>query len=297
MKDFIRGITPTFLLNWNRRRKKYATTLALKSDQERGIIFTKELLKDQLSLIGIKAGDTLLVHSSMSKIGFLENGAKTIVEALLESIGEEGNLLMPNSPNAGLQLDYIRKLIVFDVQQAPSQLGAISEYFRKLSKAKRSPHPTEPVSCVGKDADFFVDDHFGNLTPYNSNSPFYKVAQRRGKILYIGVTLANAGTSLHLLEDIIKDFEFSVYFPEEFEVTVKMENGEFKKMKTLVHDPNQSKKRKCDELIPLFKRKKALKEVKIGKAVTLLVDAHKMLEVMIDEYKKNGVTMYTPHGN
>jgi aminoglycoside 3-N-acetyltransferase len=297
MKDFIRGITPTFLLNWNRRRKKNATNLALKSDQGRGVIFTKELLKDQLSLIGITAGDTLLIHSSMSKIGFLENGAKTLVEALLESIGEDGNLLMPNSPNAGLQLDYIRKLTVFDVQESPSQLGAISEYFRKLPTAKRSAHPTEPVSCVGKNADFFVNDHFGNLTPYNNNSPFYKVAQRRGKILYIGVTLANAGTSLHLLEDIIKDFEFSVYFPEEFEVTVKMENGEFKKMKTLVHDPNQSKKRKCDELIPLFKNKKALKEVKIGKAVTLLVDAHKMLEVMIDEYKKNGVTMYTPHGN
>lgn len=297
MKDFIRGITPTFLLNWNRRRKKNATNLALKSDQGRGVIFTKELLKDQLSLIGITAGDTLLIHSSMSKIGFLENGAKTLVEALLESIGEDGNLLMPNSPNAGLQLDYIRKLTVFDVQQSPSQLGAISEYFRKLPTAKRSAHPTEPVSCVGKNADFFVNDHFGNLTPYNNNSPFYKVAQRRGKILYIGVTLANAGTSLHLLEDIIKDFEFSVYFPEEFEVTVKMENGEFKKMKTLVHDPNQSKKRKCDELIPLFKNKKALKEVKIGKAVTLLVDAHKMLEVMIDEYKKNGVTMYTPHGS
>lgn len=34
----------------------------------------------------------------------------------------------------------------------------------------------------------------------------------------------------------------------------------------------------------------------IGKAKTLVFDASKMLEVMIDEYHRNGVTMYTPTG-
>jgi aminoglycoside 3-N-acetyltransferase len=64
-----------------------------------------------------------------------------------------------------------------------------------------------------------------------------------------------------------------------------------------VHNPEQSKKRKCDGLIPLFEQKGILKKVKIGKANALLVDAKGLLETMIEEYNQNGVTMYTPNGS
>ena len=68
-------------------------------------------------------------------------------------------------------------------------------------------------------------------------------------------------------------------------------------METYVHNPEQSKKRKCDELIPMFKKHGVLKNVTIGNANCLLLDAKKMFELMIDEYNSNGVTMYTPAGS
>ena len=68
-------------------------------------------------------------------------------------------------------------------------------------------------------------------------------------------------------------------------------------MKTKVHDPVWSKKRKCDGLIPLFEERNVLEFVKFGNASTLLLDARKMLDVMIEEYKEHGVTMYTPNGS
>jgi len=203
---------------------------------------------------------------------------------------------MPNSPNAGMQLDYIRELDVFDVNNAPSKLGAISEYFRKLPNSIRSAHPTEPVSCIGEKSDYFVGEHFGELTPYTHKSPFYRVSEQGGKILYIGVTLDNAGTNLHTLEDEIDDFKYPVYYDEIFEIDVKLVSGEIKKMKTKVHNPEQSAKRKCDELIPVFKERGVLKEVTIGNAKSLIVEAKPFLELMIEEYQKSGVTMYTPKG-
>ena len=297
MRNLLRKLVPGFLLNFYRKSKKEKRTNQLQLDKSKGNIFSKDDLLKAFHHIGIVADDTVLVHSSLSQIGYVENGAKDVVEALLESVGKSGNVLMPNSPNAQYQLDYIQQLDCFDVANSPSKLGSISEYFRKLPIAIRSAHPTEPVSCIGPDAAYFVGTHFGNLTPYNENSPFFKVAEKEGKILYLGVTLDNAGTSLHCIEDAIVDFKFPVYYPTEFVAKVKFEDGTAGEMKTLVHNPEQSKKRKCDGLIPLLEERGVLVKVKIGNADSLLVDAKGMMNVLMDEYKTHGVTMYTPKGS
>lgn len=299
MTDFrsiVKAIFPQFIFEWYRKKKKQKRNLKLQSEKLNGAIITKEILVENLKNIGIKAGDNLLVHSSLSKIGYLENGADTVIDALLEVIGSKGNLLMPSSPNALLQLDYIRTTEVFDVQNSPSKLGAITETFRKRNGVLRSLNATEPVCAFGPDAAFFTEGHFEELTPYSRNSPFYKLTEKQGKILYIGVTLANAGTSLHLLEDAV-DFKYPVYFPEVFNVKIKDATGNVHDVKTKVHNPEFSKKRRCDELLPLFLAEKVCEKVKVGKADTYLFDAKKMLDSMIQNYTEKGITMYTPNPN
>ncbi|MBP6090868.1 MAG: AAC(3) family N-acetyltransferase [Crocinitomicaceae bacterium] len=297
MRNFLRKISPHFLLTFYRSYKKLQQNKRLSAQKKAGKSITKEQLINDFIQCGIEKGDNVLVHASLSKIGHVENGPKDIVDALLEVVGETGNILMPNSPNAFYQLDYIQQQPIFDVQQSKSKLGALTEYFRKLPNAKRSEHPTEPVSCIGPDTEFFTASHFGENTPYTINSPFYKLTERNGKILYIGVTLANAGTSLHLLEDAIPDFKFPVYHPTLFDVQVVTQTGEIKEMKTYVHAPEQSKQRKCDELIPLFEDKGVMVRSKIGQAPTLVVSAKGMFDTMINAYNEKGVTMYTPKGS
>jgi len=245
---------------------------------------------------GIIEGDTVLVHSSLSRIGYLEEGPKTFVDALLEIVGKKGNVLMPTSPNSVYQLNYIRNTPFFDVVNSPSKTGAITEYFRKHPDSKRSLHPTEPVSAIGPEAHYFTKDHFNQLTPYNDKSPFYRVSEKGGKILYVGVTLSMAGTNLHTLEDAV-DFKFPVYYDEIFEIDIIDEKGNRNKVKTKVHNPVFSKKRKCDDLIPLFIEKGVMKKQRVGEAETLVVDAKPFFDLMCQEYLENGVTMYTPNGS
>lgn len=297
LKDVIRNLTPNFLLDLNRKRKKNNRNKVLNHQKSSGNHITTEDLVQNLKAIGIQEGNTLLVHSSLSKIGFLQDGPKTLVDALLEVIGENGNLLMPTSPNNVYQLNYIQNTPYFDVKNSPSKTGSITEYFRQLNGVVRSLHPTEPVSAIGPLADYFTKDHFNELTPYTKNSPFYKVAEKQGKILYIGVTLSMAGTSLHTLEDAIEGFKFPVYHSKIFDFKIIDYDGVEHIVKTKVHNPEWSKKRKCDDLIPMFERDGALKKVKIGEADTLLVDAQKFFDSMVDNYNKNGVTMYTPQGS
>lgn len=294
LKNIVFRFAPNSFVELVKRIKKKRRNKRLSAQAKSGGL-TKNDLIGQLQRIGINKGDTVLVHSALSKIGYVEEGAKTVVDALLEAVGESGHILMPNSPNNKRQLDYIQSLELFDVLNSPSKLGVITEYFRKLPNAIRSLHPTEPVSCIGPDAAYFVGEHFGQLTPYNDKSPFYKVAERGGKVLMIGVTLDNAGTNLHCLEDAV-DFKEPVYYDKIFSINVKDERGEIHTVQTKVHNPVWSAKRKCDELIPLFEEKGVLTQYTIGEAKTLLLDAKKMLDVMINEYKERGVTMYSTEG-
>ncbi|TSJ41243.1 AAC(3) family N-acetyltransferase [Fluviicola chungangensis] len=297
LKNFIRSLIPGKWLHAYRERKKDKQRKSIREQAEKGDGLTLEQLIADLKACGIKEGDSVLVHSSFSKIGYVAGGPKTIVDGLLAVIGTTGNLLMPSSPNPGYQLDYIRNLKEFDVQNDPSKMGAITEYFRKLPGVIRSESPTEPVCCFGPKAGWFTGGHLSELTPYTQNSPFARLAQVHGKILYIGVTLDNAGTSLHVLEDAVPDFSYPVYYPEVFHVSVKQADGTLVPVSVKVHNPEQSAKRKCDELLPMFEAKGVMQYSTIGKAKTLIFDAAKMLEVMIEEYEENGVTMYTPTGN
>ncbi len=296
LKDTIRSLVPEFVLNWNRQRKKDAVNKLLEAQKSAGKIWTTKTLIEQLQNIGIQYGDHVLVHSSMSKIGYLENGPKTFVDALLETVGEKGTVLMPSSPNAQLQLRYVRENPIFDVRNSPSRLGAITEYFRKLPNSLRSLNATEPVVALGAEAEFFTSGHFGELTPYTSSSPFARLTEKGGKILYVGVTLANAGTSLHVLEDAV-DFHFPVYHSELFDVEVIDYNGVKHKVKTKVHNPEMSIRRRCDELLPHFECAGVAQKVQLGDAQTWLFDAKKMKDWMIKSYLEKGITMYTPNGN
>jgi aminoglycoside 3-N-acetyltransferase len=295
MKKLIRKFLPKKVLSVLQRWKKSIRQKELLNDKKNGNIITEDLLINELKAIGIKKGDTILVHSSMSKIGYLENGAKTVVNALIKLIGDEGNILMPSSPNGELQLNYIRKKIPFDVRNTPSKLGAITEEFRNLPNVIRSLNPLEPVCAWGNDAVYLTEGHFNEITPYTAKSPFRRIIEKDGKILYIGVTLDNAGTSLHTLEDEV-DFKYEVYYSEVFETDIVDYNGNIIRVKTKVHNPAYSAMRKCDQLIPLFINEKVCEKNTLGKSECLIFDSKRMFESMLKNYHEKGITMYTPTG-
>lgn len=295
LKDKLRRLLPASMLEQWRALKKQKRRDALDDARKRGEIIIQEQLVLALTKMGIMAGDHLMVHAAMGKMGLLADGPKTVVDALLEVLGPSGTLCMPSSPVNKLQFDYLMENPVFDVRNTPSAMGAISEYFRNLPETKRSLHPTESVCAIGKLADDLVKDHFGEITPYTQRSPWKKLMEANGKVLYIGVTLDNAGTHLHTLEDAV-DFKYPVYADTIFEAQLIDADGNARTMKTKVHNPEFSKRRKCDGLIPMFEAAGALQHVQLGNAKCLLLDAKLMFDTMLKAYRNSGITMYTPQG-
>jgi aminoglycoside 3-N-acetyltransferase len=291
-----KSLVPTFLKEMFRSLKRKKRQAALLNQQQSGQGLTQAELKQSVLNAGILPGDHLMVHASLSKMGFIEGGADTVVEVLKECVGADGLILMPTSPIARLQLDYVSANPSFDVLNTSSAMGKVSEVFRTSDGVVRSYHPTEPVAAWGAQAYEYIKDHTNKNTPYHWDSPYGKLIQHGGKILYIGVTLDNAGTHLHTLEDAV-DVGVPVYYAQEFRLPVRDYEGKELIITTKVHNPEYSKKRRCDELLPMFLREGVYREVYIGKAKTLVFDAKKMFDVMVSAFTDRGVTMYNPEGN
>ncbi len=294
MKRFLKKIIPDFLIkiykNFKSSKKAQARERLVKS----GIIVKEKDIMYALTDLGIKSGDSVMVHSSLSKIGYLEGGAEALISALQKVVESDGNILMPAFPAIGFNYDYLKSNSVFDVKNTPSKMGIVTEVFRKLPGVKRSLHPTDSVCVMGKEADYFVNEHFGQLTPYNKHSPFMKLIERKGKILLIGVKLESV-TNFHTPEDAILNFKYPVYHKNEFTVRVKDENGNEITMVTKAHNPEMSKKRRCNDFEDVFLKNGIMVNFKIGMADCKLIHAVKMHNWFMENYK-NGITMYTPDG-
>lgn len=286
---------PQGLIDLYRKRKKRLAQRhreqLVKNDQ----IVTEEIITAVLRREGIGTGDVLMVHSSFRAMGYVEHGAETLITALLKVIGEEGTLMMPAFPAIGYNYDYLKSDPVFDIKQTASRMGIVTETFRKKKGVLRSLHPTDSVSAYGKQAEYLVKDHFGQLTPYNENSPFYRLCELKGKILMIGVKLDSL-TNLHTLEDAVPDFKYPVYHEMLFEARLIDASGKQVSMNTKAHNPVYSKKRRCNDLILPFEQAGFLKQFTIGLADCILIDAYAMHQWMVENYRTKGITMYTPNG-
>ena len=50
---------------------------------------------DALRSVGLQRGDSVMVHTSLGKIGYVCGGAQVVIEALIEAVGDEGTIMMP----------------------------------------------------------------------------------------------------------------------------------------------------------------------------------------------------------
>ncbi len=159
--------------------------------------YTKEQIKDDLRALGIKEGDMVLMHASFKSLGTIEGGAKAFYEAFIELLGSEGTLLVPALSYATVT----RANPVFDINEAPSCVGYLTEFFRtSVPGVVRSMHPTHSCCAVGKYAKEITEGHEKDITPVGENSPFARLPKYNGKILMLGCS-AMHNTSMHGVEE------------------------------------------------------------------------------------------------
>jgi aminoglycoside 3-N-acetyltransferase len=162
-------------------------------------IATKETIACELLESGLRRGAVILVHSSLSSLGWVAGGAETVIGGLLEAIGEDGTLLLPafSYHTVGWANPH------FDVLLTPSCVGAIPEYFRLREGSMRSLNPTHSVCGVGRLAPSICGDHQLDETPVGAHSPLRKVRDLGGQVVFLGCGM-RPNTSMHGVEELTR---------------------------------------------------------------------------------------------
>jgi aminoglycoside 3-N-acetyltransferase len=182
-------------------------------------------LKARLRSAGISESDTVLVHSNFKPDSGFQGTPLELANALVELIGTKGNLVMVSLPFRGAAYDYLALGKPFNVRKTMSMMGLVTEMFRRREGTLRSLHPTHPVLAYGKDAAWLVADHERCLYPCGAGSPFDKIRQLRGKLLFFDVSFQSI-TFFHHVEDLLKErIPFPIYSDRLFAVPAVDANG------------------------------------------------------------------------
>jgi len=151
-----------------------------------------------LRALGLKEGSIVGVHSSLSRFGYVEGGADTVIDVLLSVVGNSGSVVMPTylrNPNEVDLTAQERALgITWKISKLPRDprvelcwTGRIADTFRRRKGVVRGSHPTHSLAAIGPRANRLVRG-------------WHELLELDGHILLLGVTLRNC-SAMHLAEE------------------------------------------------------------------------------------------------
>lgn len=173
---------------------------------------TRKSLTEDLKTLGVRKGIVLLVHSSMSTIGWISGGPVAVVQALMDVVTQEGTLVMPTHSygysdpekwrNPPVPKEWVKSIKesmpAFNPVYTPTQMGKIVECFRNFPGVVRSNHPTVSFAAWGKYRNTIIETHLLDFG-LGEHSPLARVYDLDGYVLLVGVSYSS-NTSFHLAE-------------------------------------------------------------------------------------------------
>lgn len=237
---------------------------------------TNSGIADSLVSLGIKPGELLFMHSSLSSLGPVEGGANTVVDALLEVLGTNGTLVVPTFNGS------IRKSNQpFDPNKTPSEVGSITECVRNRPDSFRSRHLWQSMAAVGERAKEMMSVH--RPTAWAGDGPFWKLYEWDARILLLGVPYFRS-TFWHFIEQMVQP-AYGMW--KESTGRIKNTDGTYTPLKERTFGPKPGYYHDFNKLGSKMESLGRVRIGTIGNAIARLYLARDALDIGIAEYRKD----------
>ncbi|WP_030677275.1 aminoglycoside N(3)-acetyltransferase [Streptomyces cellulosae] len=178
-----------------------------------GPLVTRATLAGQLRELGVRPGDIILTHTSLSSLGWVSGGAVAVVRALLDVLGPAGTLVVPtqtgdlsdpavwrNPPVPEEWWETLRATMpAYDPLVSPTLgVGVVPEVVRTWPGALRSAHPQTSFAALGPRAAEIVAGHAPDCR-LGERSPLARLEELGARVLLLGAGYDSC-TSFHLAE-------------------------------------------------------------------------------------------------
>jgi len=242
--------------------------------------FTPTDLKRALGSLGVVPGDVLMVHSSFDGFRAFRGGPADVVRAFQTAVSPGGTLLMPTVPFRRTAVEYALGDPVFDPRRTPSQMGLITEIFRRSPDVVRSFHPTHSVAAWGPLADAVVAGHDRAETPCGRHTPYGRLLAYDGKILLAGVPPNTMTFCYFVAEELAPRLSFPVFTADTYPLRWKDGDGAVRVSQVRLFSP-----RLDHDLSPLvreLKGRQQWRECRVGRLRLMLLSAGDIYRAALD---------------
>lgn len=169
----------------------------------------KSELVEELKRIGLQEGMEIEVHSSLSSFGYVEGGAETVIESLMECVGKSGSIFMPAlrlSPPMELteedrNMGITVKIKVLPENAQKTDMGIIADTFRQRDDV-----------ITGKG--IIRTSGWGKHAEQAAIGGLDHVIHNGGKALLLGVDIYKL-TAMHYMEDVLPKEISDIFAPTE----------------------------------------------------------------------------------
>jgi aminoglycoside 3-N-acetyltransferase len=260
-------------------------------------------LRDELARHLPPDAEIVMVHCSLNDLQPMYiGGIKELLDALIELCGPERTLAMPAFFFGGLEGDsaalpfgelsasrYYQARPFFDVRRQPSQMGLVSELFRRRKNVRRSLHPTASVCALGPLAEALVAGHHLARTTFGDGSPFAVMAEKRTAIVGIGTEYYRCLSQVYAAEDLLGEQYPLVLRPKIIPVQLKDFDGTVRSYELRVGETSMHRRAELlerllgpDELVRWRFHGVPLFVTSAGRVTEVLVEAALRGETMYD---------------
>ena len=235
---------------------------------------SKEIIKKQLVKSGICNGDTLLVRAALRSLNIEKKS--DFLEVLLEVIGPEGTLIGLSFSDSFF-FPFISRATF--TRESKTDSGGFSNMMLSHPKSYRSMHPTNSYVAIGKNAKYILGKHNENSKCY---TPISKLLKLNGKMLLVGCIHSSPGfTTIHYAQEVLGLTEKS--FLKNLK-GIQYKDGNFIR-KFLKKDYGGCSKG-FNKFYSLYMNEGVLKQLKVGDATSLIIDANEAYKCELEVLKK-----------